>query len=158
MTQQFLISRSYNNPYLMKRRESIHICRVDVCPPGQKFLHLLAIPRSTGGQKNTTITEPYPTFSFGFRRFPERLAVLPPLELLGPLHESRVGPGLQRHGAGSDSLPPLSPGQSHHQVARSSWTYRQTKVEMEGAVSKIASPPAPLCTARLGTWRHGEPT
>ena len=98
MTQQFLISRSYNNPYLMKRRESIHICRVDVCPPGQKFLHLLAIPRSTGGQKNTTITEPYPTFSFGFRRFPERLAVLPPLELLGPLHESRVGPGLQRQG------------------------------------------------------------
>ena len=83
----------------MERSEPVHIGRVNVCPPPQQLLHLLPVPGRAGRQEHAAITEPdppvlrpwLPWLSKGF-------TVLPTLQLLGSLDQSRVGASLEGHG------------------------------------------------------------
>ena len=93
----------------MECSEPVHIGRVYVSPPPQQLLHLVPVPGRAGRQEHAAITEPNPPVLRP--RLPwlsKSFTVLPPLQLLGPLDQGRVGASLEGHGDDELALYPLS--------------------------------------------------
>ena len=84
--------------HLVQCGEAVHVGGVYVGAPRDEVLHLVPVTGGAGGQEHTAVTEPDPPLlALQVPRLTSRLTVLPPLELLRPLHEGGVGPGLERH-------------------------------------------------------------